>query len=264
MSKRRRTARHTRLTFGPRFHLVDHEWQDRPVEQHNQPSDRTAERKRPLAVVEPGVPAHALREVEPAQGCRNHGREDLARGSARRLPGKKQVALVGLGRVLHPVLQLLDGHAVFLCKALGRAGPLARRVLSGLEGRTPDRLLAVGLSDGHVASQDQPARGLEDLDVLRLEELPARGLREAQAELVGQTGQPGRRHLLEADLEEELAKALSHARPPPRTWPRPSRCPRPPPAGPRRRRRSRRPASGCSGSSPPARSPRSLPARRAR
>ncbi len=247
MAQRGMAARDDRRPLRPRHELVDRERHYGTVEQDHHPADRPAEREGALAVVQPGVPAHPLGKGQGPQQSRQQARDHVGGGPARDLLDEQERFLVGLVRVFRSFAQLLGLDPVLLREALGGPRPLPRRIFRGLQGRTEDRFLAVGLAGLHVGAQDQAARGRERLDSGRIEQFPGAGFREAVVELRGEAREPGRRHLLEADLQQQLGP-LSHAQPPPR--PRDS--------SPRHRRPPlRRRASGCSGSFPPAGSPRS-------
>ncbi len=202
-------ALHDHAALGPRFEGMDRERHHPPVEGHDQPADRPPERERPAAVLEPGIPAHALRERERSQQAGQQARHELARGAARDLLDEEQVELAGLRCVLRLLDERFDGDAILLREALRRRGPGARGVFRDLQRRAPDRLLAIGLARGQLGAQHQPPRRPGHGRVLRLQELACGCVHEPRAQLLREAGQPRRRHLLEADLDQELR----HARP---------------------------------------------------
>ena len=187
---------------------VDGERHDLPVEEEHEPADRPPEREGAAPVVEPRVPGHALREREAAQDGGKEARQDLGGRAPGHLADVQQVDLARLRRVLGALAQVLDRDAVLLREPLRRARPLPRRVLRHLERRAPHGLLAVGLARRHVGPENEPSRGVAGGDLGRGEELAGRRLQEAGAQLLGEAGQPGGRHLLQADLEEELSHYL--------------------------------------------------------
>ena len=232
--------------------LVDRDRDDLPVEEGHQPADRPAEGERALAVFEPRVPAHPLRERERAQQRGDERGQHVERRPPRRLLHEDEVPL-GRRRGVPGLLgQRLGSDPALAREALGRARPFPFRVARDLQRRPPDLLLAVLLAVEHVGPQHEPARRARAADLGRLQVLALGGLAETLRELLPEAGEPRRRHLLAADLEEELgSRGIRHA---PRLLPR----------APRSARRLRRPASGYRGSSPPAGSPRWRPAHRGR
>ena len=130
----------------------------------------------------------------------------------------------------------------FFANPWAGARPFPRGVLRHLERRPPDGLLTIGLARGQVPAQHEPPRSPEDNGAFRVEELATCGLEEAGLQLLAQPRQPRRRHLLEADLDEQLSHdaplrpAPRPRRRPPRRQPRPQE-PEPPrrPWPPRRK-----------------------------
>ncbi len=93
MAVRRVAALDDRAALGGGLRLEDGEGHDRAVEENDEPSDGPAERKSALAVLEPGVPAHALREGEAAEHLGNHIRQDFARRTSDDLANMEEVLL---------------------------------------------------------------------------------------------------------------------------------------------------------------------------
>jgi len=123
-----------------------------------------------------------------------------------------------------------------------------------------DARLVVRFDDGtvvlarlHIRDQNQPPGGPEDTRLRRNDLFVGGEHGEPGLQLIRQTGEPGRRHLLEADLQ----KKLSHDRPPSLSPDRATdpRRAKPPP---------RRPVCESAGASTPAGSPRYRRARPAR
>ena len=78
-----RPLSHDDRALRPALDRVDGERHDGPVEQEDEPADRPAERERAAAVVEPRVPAHALREERGRAGRRRGARAAPRRWGAR-------------------------------------------------------------------------------------------------------------------------------------------------------------------------------------
>ena len=108
-----------------------------------------------------------------------------------------------------PCSSASGAHAVLLGEALGaRPSSSPAASFADLERRAPDQLFAVGLRAEHAARARRAAAAST-----RPATSPARGARAparlakrcARAAAVS-AGQPGRRHLLEADLQQELGR----------------------------------------------------------
>ena len=175
------------------------------VQQRDHPADGAAERERALAVLEPGVPAHALGEGEAAEQGRDDSGQHLARLATGRALQVKKMDLGGSGRVLRRLLELVDRDAALLGEAGRGARPGAGRVPRDLERRAPDLVFAIGLAGVDLSRDDEAARASKR--TRRPGDRDARAAASSEKRWRScsvETGQPGGRHLLDADFQKKL------------------------------------------------------------
>ncbi len=169
MAVRRVAALDDRAALGGGLRFVDRQRNDLRVQQRHQPPDGPAERKSALAVLEPGVPTHALREGQAAEQGGDRRWQNVARVAPGRPLDVKEVELRGEGRIPGRLLELIDGHAALLRESFRRFRPVSGGILRDLCRRTPDLLLAVGLPCRDLSGDDETPRRRERLNSFRNE-----------------------------------------------------------------------------------------------
>ena len=190
---------------------ADGERHDPAPEQEQQPTDGPAEEELAAPVVERGVPAHRLREREVAQG----GGEDAAEHRAGGPAGLPTVA----GEVL-PLRGLDAGErgnvdALLAREAERGARGLPLRVEGGANRWAGDRLLQIGLSVRQLGHRRHQPPGADEGANRGAARDPrfCQTCRQPLGELRLEAGDPARRHLLAADLDQQLAIRHAHAPP---------------------------------------------------
>ena len=125
---------------------------------------------------------------------------------------RSRLSSAGFAGSLAPLAQVRRPRRRSSSRSPGPRRSSPRRVLRDLERRAPDGLLAVGLARGQIGPRAPGAAGVQATDASFASRNSRAGrLQEPRAQLLGEAGEPGRRHLLEADLDEELSHGAASA-----------------------------------------------------